>query len=257
MDFHIPVKGNAKLETVLQGIYADPELHQLWKCANMNAVDRARINDHGEIHVRIVANAALRILRLLAKGGIEPNVVRDYGMEREDAEVVVVLAACLHDIGIAVHRNNHEHHSITLAYPKARQLLADVNQEPAVTILTSEVLNSIISHNVHETCLTIESGVLKVSDALDMAEGRSRIPFEAGKVNIHSISAQAVDSVDIEQGENRPVKIVVNLSNSAGIFQVDELLRHKLQNSSIRDHVEVMARVQGENERRIIEAYRF
>jgi metal-dependent HD superfamily phosphatase/phosphodiesterase len=183
--------------------------------------------------------------------------VRDYGMEREDAEVVVVLAACLHDIGIAVHRNNHEHHSITLAYPKARQLLADVNQEPAVTILTSEVLNSIISHNVHETCLTIESGVLKVSDALDMAEGRSRIPFEAGKVNIHSISAQAVDSVDIEQGENRPVKIVVNLSNSAGIFQVDELLRHKLQNSSIRDHVEVMARVQGENERRIIEAYRF
>ncbi len=257
MDFHIPLKNNIRLEKVLQRIYGNAELHQLWKCANMNAVDRSNINDHGEIHVRIVSNAALRILRLLMKGGIEPSVVKDYGLEKDDAEVVVVLAACLHDVGIAVHRNNHEHHSITIAYPKARELLAGVYEEPAITILTSEVLNSIISHNVHETCLTVESGVLKVSDALDMAEGRSRIPFETGKVNIHSISAQAVDSVDIEAGETCPVKIVVNLSNSAGIFQVDELLRHKLQNSSISEYVEVMARVQGENERKIIETYRF
>jgi uncharacterized protein len=118
-------------------------------------------------------------------------------------------------------------------------------------------MSAIVSHNVNETCLTIEGGVIKVADALDMAEGRSRIPFEAGKVNIHSISAQAVDSVDIEPGEEHPVKIVVNLSNSAGIFQVDELLRHKLQNSSISDYVEVMAKIQGENERKIIETYRF
>jgi len=101
----------------------------------------------------------------------------------------------------------------------------------------------------------VEAGVLKVADALDMKEGRSRIPFEAGKVNIHSISAQAVDAVDIEEGDQRPVKLVITLANSAGIFQVDELLRHKLQNSSIAGHVEVIARIEGELERRIIDTY--
>jgi len=41
----------------------------------------------------------------------------------------------------------------------------------------------------------------------------------------------------------------------AGIFQVDELLRHKLRNSSIKDHVEIIARIDGETERRLIEIY--
>jgi len=99
--------------------------------------------------------------------------------------------------------------------------------------------------------------VLKVADALDMTQGRSRIPFETGKVGIHSLSAQAVDRVDIEKGDERPVKIVVTLSNSAGIFQVDELLRHKLQNSSIKDYVEVQAKIEGEMERRLIQTYKF
>ncbi len=256
MSFHIPVKGNDRLQKVLENIGDDAELIQLWKCANMNAVDRSGINDHGEIHIRIASNAALRILRLLVRGGVVPSVVKDYGLEAEDAEVVVVLAACLHDIGIAVHRHDHERHSIVLAYPKSRQLLAGVYEEPALTILTAEVMHAIVAHNAKEACLTIEAGVLKVADALDMSQGRSRIPFEAGKVNIHSISARAVENVDIEPGEERPVRIVITLANSAGIYQVDELLRHKLQNSSIAGHVEVIARIEGEMERRIVEDYR-
>jgi len=99
--------------------------------------------------------------------------------------------------------------------------------------------------------------VLKVADALDMAEGRTRIPFEAGKVDIHSISALAVDAVEIEPGTERPVRIVVRLANSAGIFQVDELLRKKIKNSSIRDYVEVIASIEGDKERRLMESYRF
>ena len=113
-----------------------------------------------------------------------------------------------------------------------------------------------MSHNADETCLTIEAGVLKVADALDMTEGRSRIPFETGRVNIHSISAQAVDSVQIKQGVDRPIKLVICLANSAGIFQLDELLRHKLNNSSIADFVEVTATIEGETERRILEVYK-
>ncbi len=256
MSFHIPTKKNTKLKQLLARINEDAELLQLWKCANINAVDRSGISDHGEIHIRIVSNAALRILRLLIKGGITPSVVKDHGMETDDAEVIVVLAACLHDIGISAHRNDHERYSIFLAYPKSRELLKDIYEEPELTIMASEVMHAIIAHNAKETCLTIEAGVLKVADALDMTEGRSRIPFEIGNVNIHSVSAKAVDSVEIEPGEKRPVRLMITLANSAGIFQVDELLRHKLKNSSIADHVEIIAKIEGEVERRLIEIYK-
>ncbi len=256
MNFRIPARGNTKLEKLLKRIYEDEELHQLWKCANMNAVDRSGINDHGEIHIRIVSNAALKILRLLIKGGVEPSVVKNYGLGVEDAELIVVLASFLHDVGIAVHRHNHEQYSLLFAYPKSRELLAGIYEEPALTIVICEVMHDIVAHNARETCLTIEAGVLKVADALDMSQGRSRIPFEAGKVNIHSISAQAVDRVDIEEGEERPVKLVIALANSAGIFQVDELLRNKLQNSSIKDYVEIQATITGEMERKLIKDYK-
>ncbi|HNR51967.1 MAG: hypothetical protein BWZ01_01465 [Deltaproteobacteria bacterium ADurb.BinA179] len=256
MGFHIPAKNNVRLRDLIGRIQEDAELVQLWKCANINAVDRSGINDHGEIHIRIASNAALRILRLLVQGGVEPSVVKNYGLQNDDAEVIVVLAACLHDIGIAVHRHDHERYSVLLAYPKARQLLSGIYEEPALTVLAAETMHAVVAHNAKETCLTVEAGVLKVADALDMSQGRSRIPFEAGAVNIHSISAQAVEKVDIEQGDERPVRIVITLGNSAGIYQVDELLRHKLQNSSIANYVEVVARIEGEMERRIVESYK-
>jgi uncharacterized protein len=255
MSFNIPTRKNTRLAALLKRISTNAELLQLWKCANVNAVDRSGINDHGEIHIRIVSNAALRMLRLLVDGGVVPSVVKDHHLTVNDAEVVVVLAACLHDIGISVHRNDHEKHSLFLAYPKCRELLDGIYEEPEITIITSEALHAIVSHNAGERCLTIEAGVLKVADALDMTEGRSRIPFEIGKVNIHSVSAKAVDSVEIERGCDRPVRIIITLANSAGIFQIDELLRHKLKNSSIDNYVEVTVKIVGETEKRLIEGY--
>ncbi|HQJ08476.1 MAG TPA: phosphohydrolase, partial [Deltaproteobacteria bacterium] len=112
MDFNIPTKENAKLRMLIDRVTANAELVQLWKCANINAIDRSGINDHGEVHIRIVSNAALRILRLLVRGGVVPSVVKDYGLTADDAEVVVVLASCLHDVGIAVHRDDHEQYSL-------------------------------------------------------------------------------------------------------------------------------------------------
>ncbi len=255
MKFFVLAKKNHKIKQLAHRINEDPELLQLWKCANVNAMDRSGISDHGEIHIRIVANAALKLLRLLIEGGVEPSVVKNHSLGQDDAELIVVLAACLHDIGIAVHRVHHEQYSLFLAYPKARELLKGIYEEPDLTTITSEVLHAIVAHNAKETCLTIEAGVLKVADALDMTEGRSRIPFETGRVNIHSISAQAVDSVNIEKGEKKPVKLVITLANSAGIFQVDELLRHKLQNSSIANYVEIIAKIEGETEKRLLEIY--
>jgi len=240
----------------MEAVNADVELSQLYKSANMNAVDRGGMNDHGEVHIQIVANAALKLLRLLVEAGITPSVVSNYGLENADAELTVVLAACLHDIGIAIHRHDHERHSITLAYPKARQLLAPLYAEPTITIITSEVLHCIAAHRSDVGCLTIEAGVVKVADALDMTEGRSRIPFEAGRVNIHSVSAMAVKAVSIEKGEQRPVRIDVLLNSTAGVFQVDELLKSKLQNSTLAPLVEVVARLEDAEGPRVIQVYR-
>jgi metal-dependent HD superfamily phosphatase/phosphodiesterase len=156
-----------------------------------------------------------------------------------------------------VHRDDHERYSLILAYPKARQLLNGLYQEPSLTTVVAETLHAVISHRAEERCLTIEAGTLKVADALDMTQGRSRIPFEAGQVNIHSVSALAVESVQIEKGSERPICITINLSNSAGIFQVDELLRRKLKNSTLTPYVEVMARAEGETERRLLEVFKF
>lgn len=259
MAFTIPVKQNSKLKQLMELIQADAEINQLWKCANINAVDRCGISDHGEIHIRIVANSALRIYRLLVEGGVTPSVVKNYGLTPDDGEVVVVAAACMHDLGISVHRDQHERYSLWLAYPKARQLLAPIYDEPQLTMMVSEILHAIIAHDSDERCLTIEAGAVKVADATDMSEGRSRIPFKSGQVNIHSVSALAIEGVKIDKGEHRPVRITVNLANSAGIFQVDDLLRHKLKTSTIREHVEVVARISGDGdtEKRLIDEYTF
>ncbi len=254
-DFYVPAMNNVKLHALLERVNRDRELLQLWKCANVNAVDRGGISDHGGVHVQIVANAALKLIRLLVKGGVEPAAVKDHGMKVEDAEVIIFLAACLHDIGIAIHRDNHEKYSLMIAYQKLRELLEGLYEEPGRTIITSEALHAIVAHCATEKCLTLEAGVVKVADALDMTQGRSRIPFEAGKVNIHSVSAQAIESVWIEKGFQRPVRIVIRMANSAGIFQVDELFRKKLKNSTLEDHIEIEAKVEHETEPRLFEGY--
>jgi metal-dependent HD superfamily phosphatase/phosphodiesterase len=259
MSFNIPVKDNAKLKQLVDLIQADAELNQMWKCANINAVDRCGISDHGEIHIRIVANSALRIYRLLVEGGVTPSVVKNYGLTAEDGELVVVTAAAMHDLGISVHRDQHERYSLWLAYPKARQLLGHIYPEPQLTIMVAEVLHAIIAHDADERCLTVEAGAVKLADATDMSEGRSRIPFQQGQVNIHSVSARAIDSVKIEKGDKLPVRITVNMGNSAGVFQVDDLLRHKLKTNTIQAYVEVVARITGstEGEKRLIDEYKF
>lgn len=255
MPLNVPSRHNEKLSQVLARINEDLELHQLWKCANINAVDRSGISDHGEVHIQIAANAALKMLRLLADADVETSVVKDYGLTYEDAEVIVVLAACLHDVGMAVHRENHEYHSLVLAAPKARELLTGIYEEPELTIMVSEVLHAVIAHRWDVRCHTIEAGVFKVADALDLTQGRSRIPFEAGQANIHSVSAMAIDSVTLEKGETVPIRVVITMTNSAGIFQVDELLKRKLKNSTIAPYVQVVARIEGETEKRLLEFY--
>jgi hypothetical protein len=198
---------------------------------------------------------ALKLIRMLTTAKVEMSVTADYGLTTDDAEVIVVLAAGLHDLGISVHRDDHEMYSIGLANLKAKELLDGLYDVTQRTIMVSEILHAISAHHWEQSCLTMEAGIVKVADALDMTRGRSRIPFEAGVTNIHSVSAAAVDRVRIAQGAEKPVRVEIIMSNSAGIFQVDELLKRKLSNSSIAPYVEVVAHIEGEAEKRLLELY--
>jgi metal-dependent HD superfamily phosphatase/phosphodiesterase len=255
MHVRAPARGNRKLRRILEKVNADDQLKAWWHVANVNAVARLEINDHSWVHVQIVANIALKLLRQLTKHGVQPSLVSDYRMTANESEIVVVLAALLHDIGMSVHRRQHEDWSIFLAEPKLRELLEDIYDEPERTVLVSEVLQAITSHRSDGEPLSVEAGILRVADALDMAKGRSRIPFERGSVSIHSLSAAAIDEVRIGDGETRPIMVEIVMNNSSGIYQVDGLLKAKLRGSGLEQYVEVVARIDTEAEKRLVPVY--
>ncbi len=256
MRIRVPERGNRKLRQLIERVNADRQLKGWWHVSNVNAVARMEINDHSWVHIQIVTNIALELLRQLTKHGVEPSVVRDYGYTQDDAEVVVVLTALTHCVGMSVHRHGHEDFSLFLAEPKLRELLDGIYTEPDLTVIVSEVLQGIISHRADGEPLALEAGILRVADALDMAKGRSRIPFEHGKIGIHSLSAAAIEEVAITDGDTRPIKIEITMNNSSGIYQVDGLLKAKLQGSGLEPYVEVEAHIDTEAEKRLVPLYR-
>jgi metal-dependent HD superfamily phosphatase/phosphodiesterase len=256
MRINVPVRGNRKLRTLIDRVNEDAQLKSWWHVSNVNAVARMEINDHSWVHIQIVANIALKLLRQLTKHHVEPAMVRDYGMTPDDAEVVVTLAALTHCIGMSIHRHGHEDFSLFLAEPKLRELLTGIYDEPDRTVIVSEVLQAIISHRADGQPLTIEAGLIRVADALDMAKGRSRIPFERGRVSMHSLSAAAIEDVTITDGDERPIQIEILMNNSSGLFQVDGLLKAKLRGSGLEPYVEVVAHIDTETERRLVQVYR-
>ena len=135
-------------------------------------------------------------------------------------------------------------------------LLEPIYDEPELTAVLSESLHAIIGHRRRGDPLTMEAGVVRVADALDLAAGRSRVPFETRRPNIHSLSAAAIDEVTIEPGEDRAISIEIAMNNSAGIFQVDELLATKLRGSGLEEHLEVVARIDAEHEKRLVPVFR-
>jgi uncharacterized protein len=252
---HAPTRGNRKLERFLDAVNADERVRAWWYMAQITS-ERLGMSDHSWVHVQVVLNIALRLLRLLVKGGIEPAMVTDHGMRDRDAEVVVAGGALLHDVGMSIHRADHEAYSLFMVEERLQSLLAESYDEPERTVVIAEILHAIIGHRRRGEPYTVEAGVVRVADALDMAEGRSRLPVEGGQYGIHALSAAAIDEVRIEAGEERPVKIEIEMNNSAGVFQVDDLLATKLRGTPLEGHVEVIARVQGETEKRLLPSFR-
>ena len=252
----VPDRRSPRLQQLMEILNADDDLYALWVAANVVAIERLDMSDHGPVHVKIVTNIALRMLRLMVDAGIEPSVVKNYGLEVQDAEVVVVLGALMHDLGMSIHRADHEGFSLFVAQDKLREILPQLYDTATAAIIRSEVLHAIICHRSGGKPLTVEAGIVRIADALDMAKGRSRIPFEKGSASIHSVSAAAIESVSIDAGKDRPVRLTVEITNSAGVFQLDQLFREKLKGSGLEELVELRAVLQGDTEQTLFKEFR-
>ncbi|HUA06451.1 MAG TPA: HD domain-containing protein [Solirubrobacteraceae bacterium] len=252
-----PTRGNRRLERFLEAVNADTHVKALWHVSAVNASRRLGLTDHSWVHIQIVLNIGLRLGRLLFRRGIVPSVTADYAMSDHDAEVVIAAACLFHCVGMSIHRNDHERYSLFLTADRLGSLLATAYEEPERTVIASEAMHAIIGHRSKGgEPFTVEAGILRVADALDMARGRSRMEFEAGRLDIHSISAYAIEDVKISPGEDRAVRVEIAMSNSAGIFQVDELLANKLRGSGLEEHIEVIARIDAEHEKRLFTVFR-
>ena len=255
LQIRVPTRGNRRLEALLAAANGDRRLHAWWYMQQVNA-DRRDMSDHSWVHIQIIVNIALRMFRLLTRAGVEPTMVADHGMTARDAEVVIAAACLLHDTGMSIHRTDHEQYSLFLAAERLPHLLDGVYEDPALTVIVSESLHAVIGHRRRGDPITVEAGIVRVADALDMASGRSRVPFETRRPNIHSVSAAAIDAVSIEPGEERAVRIEIEMNNSSGLFQIDELLATKLRGSGIEEHVEVVAQIEAEHEKRLLPVFR-
>lgn len=237
---NVPIGNNKVLAEVLQRINADNEIKTLWKIMNVNAIDRLGMSDHGPTHFQIVAANGINIARILTENGVKMSIVDDFGLTNDYAEVVVFLGCIMHDLGMSIHRDGHEGFSLFIARDMLKGILSFLPIEERMVVV-SETLHSIISHRANGKPSTVEAGIVRIADALDMGKGRSRITYKKGEINIYSVSDHAIDTVEITKGGDKPLNIKIYMNNPAGIFQVDDLMKEKIKGSNLEKYTEVSA----------------
>ena len=237
-DHHFP---DGRVNEVLEAIASDEELQAALEAQNVNAVDREGYNDHGPKHVEIVRNRALCLYDLLKAEGVVFQTTQHADLEEADEAVVIALAATLHDVGHVVHREQHVYYSVPVAADILRRFLEPRYSTRARVQLTGEILHAILCHHRSERPLTTEAGVIRVADALDMERGRSRIPYEQGGRGINTLSSRAIERVSLHHGETTPVMVEIEMTDAAGVYQVDNLLKRKLQGSGLEEYVRIVA----------------
>ncbi len=242
----LDVSSYKKAKDIWNFLISDEEIQGSIKAANRLAVNYLHYTDHGLAHVTIVCRNVLEIINNV-KDDIIPAIIRQNIGDIDDVAVVCLAACYLHDVGHVIHRNFHELTSSILAkdllYPKLKKIYPEA--EKRLDIL-SHILHAILAHDDEIECLTPEAGFVTIADGLDMCEGRSRRPYDLGKVDIHSISALSISSVEISKGsKKKPLRLDILMLSEAGIFQVEEVFLPKLESSGLADDVEINTLVNG------------
>jgi len=250
----VPTNGNVLLEKVLTQINSNREIKTLWRIMNVMAIDRLGMSDHGPTHFGIVANNGIKIARILEKNDIEMSIVHDFGLTTDYAELVIFLACVMHDLGMSIHREGHEEFSLFIARDFMKEFLSFLPIEERMVVI-SETLHAIISHRAYGKPSTIEAGIVRLADAIDMGKGRSRVTYKRGELNIFSESDLAISNVDILEGKERPVEIRIHMTNPAGVFQVDDIMTEKLKGSNLEKYVTITAYILKDGQEKLYREY--
>ena len=242
-----------KAQRVWGQLRDDPYISAQWDMSDYIAVTKMRYNAHGDVHAKIVTANALKMLDLLLKAGVQPDIVKasqetsksgehvESG-DLDDAHLIIILSGILHDIGNQVNRSDHNLHSEILAIPILDRVLTQIyTDERKRGIIRGFILHCIFTHMEDIPSHTLEASLVKVADGTDMTKGRGRAPYELGNVNIHCVSAMSIRQVEIAEGREKPIAIRINMTNSAGIFQVEEILYKKLAAGVASRYIEVTA----------------
>jgi metal-dependent HD superfamily phosphatase/phosphodiesterase len=221
-----------------KALIKDDEALSLLELGNTVSIKRMGYNDHGRIHTKIATDSALKLYNLL---DTKPSLVRDGLGSEDDSVTAIVFASFLHDIGMTLNRDNHEIFGVMLAKPIMDRILGD---HPNRHRIIATACEAILCHMANYRPTSVEAGIVSIADGTDMTAGRARIPhfyFEPGGGKIHSYSALSIMHVEVKKGSKKPVAIEVVMSNPAGVFQVEEVLLPKLENSGLSKKVEVIA----------------
>ncbi|WP_048151079.1 HD domain-containing protein [Palaeococcus ferrophilus] len=195
-------------------------------------------NDHGPIHVLLTTRRALELLGIIKKFGIETTAEK-LGKPFEWSRFIVAFGALFHDVGNMIHRSPHYQFSVFLAEPIVEELVKAFAEDDSL-LLKALTLNAIYTHDEAVPCTTIEGSLVTIADGCDMEAGRSRLVHKKDKVDIHAVSALAIERVEIKEGdEEQPILIEITMKHPAGIFQVDEILTKKVKSSLLSGRVKL------------------
>lgn len=258
LDKKILAMTEGQVQSLAEAMLSDAEIQELQEYANVVSIRRLNYNDHGPVHMRMVVINALNMLSHLRGAGIQTSLEQDEAGSFEDSTMAVMLAAFLHDIGMAVGRHNHELNSAIFAYSIITRLLQkqlpdNLKRQVAIRSLAIE---GIEGHMTTQRIHSLEAGLILIADGCDMKKGRARIPMllssEPKIGDIHQYSAAAITNVSIGKGSKRPIRIEITMSESVGFFQVEEVLLHKVNMSPVKQYIELDAAVEGQSAKRYL-----
>lgn len=254
-----PEEGDLPLK-VIRDLIEDKEIQAVQDYANRVAITRLNFNDHGPVHMRTVCRNALKMLKILYNAGISTSLQQDQMGSFDDSVTAVALAAFCHDFGMSIGRQDHELYSGILAYNIIDRILLknlpDIEDLQRRVTIRSMAMEGILGHMGTRKIHSIEAGLILIADGCDMTKGRARIPLEIHPEpkmgDIHKYSANSIDHVAIMKGDEKPIKIMVTMSAEVGLFQIEEVLLPKINNSPARHLVELFAGVDGHEVKRYL-----
>jgi metal-dependent HD superfamily phosphatase/phosphodiesterase len=249
---------SGKAETAMRLLLLDEELQAAQEYANTVSIIRLGYNDHGPVHMRTVAMNAMIMLGLLRQKDVKTSLEKDGCGNFEDSLTAVFCASLLHDLGMGIGRQDHELHSAYIAYPILDQIIKEAYGEDIHkrVMIRATAMEGISGHMGTRTIHSLEAGIVQIADGCDMTKGRARIPISLGfapkTAHIHQYSANSIEKVHINSGQEKPIRIDVYMSNESGFFQVEEVLLKKIAESTAKMHLELYAQVREEEARQYL-----